>query len=258
MTARRTCLCWLPLCSRVARAKISATSSSLASSATISRSSFLRSVWYAGCSRAGFRVGRMCAVPGNVVFCVAAPGDALAVAGLEALPGVVFCVAALGDALAVAGLEALAAGLDADAGLAAADDKRPDPNPHGGILREALADFGRVTTGYTFGSYTFFLRSTSVFCSAMRRRMFATCLAWNARDGSAARCAARFSLSRLDKAMDLGDDVNVVTPARFLRFRSLMRRAASRTSRNASISARRNGAPTALLGGLVSTVDFTP
>ena len=167
------------------------------------------------------------------------------------------------DALAEAGLEALAAGLAAAVGLAAADDRWPDENPHGGARRAALAVFGRSTTGFRVVSYTFFLRSTSVFCSAMRRRMFATCLAWNACDGSAARCAARFSLSRLDSPMDLGGDVNVVAPARFFRFRSLMRRAASRTSRNWSISARGGGAPTALFGrawrtSLVSTVDFTP
>ena len=54
---------------------------------------------------------------------------------------------ALGDALAEAGLEALAAGLDAAVGLAAADDRWPDENPHGGARRAALAVFGRAPPG---------------------------------------------------------------------------------------------------------------
>ena len=58
---------------------------------------------YAGCSRAGFRVGRMCAVPGFSLGDVQYP---------EA-PAVGFCAGAPDDPLAVAGLEALAAGLDA-------------------------------------------------------------------------------------------------------------------------------------------------
>jgi hypothetical protein len=61
-------------------------------------------------------------------------------------------------------------------GLAAADERCPVPNPHGGVLL-LFAVFGRKRTGWTFVSYTFFFLSTNKFCSEIRRRMFATCFA---------------------------------------------------------------------------------
>lgn len=77
--------------------------------------------------------------------------------------GLVFVVAGLATGLAVVGLDA-------------AELNPPLPNPHGGVL-VVFAVLGRNSTGCTFVSYTFFLRSTKLCCSAIRRRMFATCFA---------------------------------------------------------------------------------
>ena len=114
----------------------------------------------------------------------------------------------------------------------AALERWSGPKPHGGGRPAGL----RITTGLTWGLCTFFLRSVRVPRLAMRRCMLAICLAWYAAVGSTARCARRFSLRRLPSSIDLGGLVKVRPFFRELRL--LMRRAASRTSLNASISAR--------------------